>query len=210
MNKKPIIPAWLAALLGGLTYLLIQFAIESAFPDHWAGSPDRLLGMSYAGWSRLLWIPEALLLIGLIGVYRHLAEALGKLGKTGYWLAVAGFGLNILGIVIEFWIYGLFLVPIVGEFRTSSAGSNLGYAIASVGGMILIVGLLIFGIACLRARIPTRWRFTPLAISISYATILYFFFTNQMVVHGLLYGTSWMLAGYFLQRDSQHTEWRFI
>jgi hypothetical protein len=79
-----------SAILGGLTYLLLHLAIETAFPDHWSGSPDRLLGMSYAGWSRLLWIPSALLLSGLIGIYRHVAHALGRLGKWGFRLAAAG------------------------------------------------------------------------------------------------------------------------
>lgn len=87
----------MSAILGGLAYLILNLAIELAFPDHWAGSPDRLVGMSYAGWSRLLWIPDALLLIGLSGVYRHLAHALGKFGKATYWLSAASFGLIILG-----------------------------------------------------------------------------------------------------------------
>lgn len=103
--------------------------------------------------------------------------------------------------MIEFWVYGLFLVPFVGEFSTGSAGSQFGYSIASFGALLLIIALLLFGIACLRAPLPARWRFTPLGIGIIYASILYFFFAEMLVIHALLYGLSWMTIGYFLWRD---------
>jgi hypothetical protein len=51
MTRMVPIPPWLAAVLGGFTYLLLHLIIELAFPEHWAGSLTRLLGMSYAGWA---------------------------------------------------------------------------------------------------------------------------------------------------------------
>jgi hypothetical protein len=205
MTEKFPIPAWLAAVIGGLTYLLLHLVIELIFPEHWAGSPSRLLGISYAGWSRLLWLPLTLLLLGLRGIYHHLGHALGRLGKIGYWLAAVGFVLDILGSVIEFWVYGLFLVPFLGEFTTGSAGSQLGYEIASYGSMLGIVGLVLFGIACLRASLPKPWHVLPLLISLVGLSIFYFFFVDQMVLHAPLYGAIWIATGYFLWRDSNTT-----
>ena len=189
----------ISAALGGFSYLLLHLAIETAFPEHWAGSPDRLLGMSYAGWSRLLWIPSALLLSGLIGIYRQVAHALGRLGIWSFRLAAAGFILEIAGGVIEFWIFGLLLVPLAGEFTTGSAGSNFGYAVASLGTLAGILGLLLFGIACLRAALPTHWRVLPLLIAAAGFSILPLFFADLIAIHVVVYGVGWMAAGYFLR-----------
>lgn len=197
MNRR----AAMYAFLGGITYLLVNLLIETFFPDHWVGSPARLLGMSYAGWARLLWIPGLLLLFGLIGLYRHLAHALGKLGKTGYWLAITGFVLSIAGNLIEFWVYGVFLVPWVGEFTTGSAGSQLGYTVESYGSLLAILGLLLFGIACFRSELPTHWRMLPPLLGLISISIFYFYFTNLLAVHVVLYGLCWAAAGYFLWRD---------
>jgi len=188
MTRILPIPSWLAAVLGGLTYLLLHLAIELAFPDHWAGSPDRLLGFSYADWSRLLWIPTALLLIGFLGLYHHVQHALGKLGKVGYWLTVTGFGLDILGNFIEFWFFGLFLVPFTGQFTTGSPGSNLGYSVASIGAMLGLLGLLLFGVACARAQVSAPWRFLPSLVALAAVSIFYFYFAQLMSIHAVLYG----------------------
>jgi hypothetical protein len=207
MTRKFPIPPWLAAVLGGFTYLLLHLIIELVFPDHWAGSSTRLLSISYAGWSRLLWLPITLLLLGLMGIYHHLVHVLGRLGKIGYWLAAVGFALEILGSVIEFWIYGLFLVPFVGEFTTGSAGSQLGYETASYGSMLGIVGLVLFGIACLCASLPKPWDVLPLLISLVALSIFYFFFADQLAIHAALYGVIWMAVGYFLwsSHELKHT-----
>lgn len=137
-----------------------------------------------------------------MGTYHHLAHAFGRLGKIGYWLTAVGFALDILGGLIEFWVYGVFLVSFVGEFTTGSAGSQLGYEIASYGSMVGIVGLVLFGIACLRAALPKPWRVLPLLISLVALSIFYFFFVDLLVVHAPLYGVVWMAAGYFLWSDS--------
>lgn len=192
----------LAAILGGLTYLLLNVSIELAFPDHWVGSPTRLLGISYAGWSRLLWLPALLILIGFMGLYKYLAYALGKLGKVAYWFIVAGFGLDILGSVLEFWVYGVFLVPFIGEFTTGSAGSQLGYEIASIGSMFSILGLLLFGIACARAALPTRWRVLPVLLSLIALSVFYFFFSSYFIIYIVLYAAIWITIGYFLRREA--------
>lgn len=189
----------ISAVLGGFSYLLLHLAIETAFPDHWSGSPERLLGMSYAGWSRLLWVSSALLLSGLIGIYRQVAHALGRLGLWGFRLAAAGFILEIAGGVIEFWIFGLLLVPFAGEFTTGSAGSNFGYAVASLGTVAGILGLLLFGIACLRAALPGIWRAIPVLLGLAALSVFYFFFAGRMEIHAVVYGAVWMLTGYFLK-----------
>lgn len=188
---------WLAvcAGLGGLSYTAANLAIEYGFPDHWAGSPDTLLGWGYAAWSRLLWIPTALMLIGFIAIHQQLRPQTGKLGTTGFWLTTTGFLLDILGLVIEFWLFGLFLVPWTGAFQTGSPGSNLGYAINGIGSMLLMIGLVISALACLRATIPPRWRIVFGLLALSSLSSFYFYFTNRMAVHFVIHGFIWIAAG---------------
>lgn len=192
---------WLGSFLGGLTYLTLSAAIEIYFPDHWAGSPSRLLGFSYAQYSRLLWIPSILLVFGLTGVYSHLSSSIGQLGRVGYLFAATGFGLDIFGNIIEFTLFGLLLVPSLGEFRTGSPGSQFGYQVSGYGTSFLMVGLLIFGIAGLRSTLPFRWRILPFTIGLVYATGLILFFAGLMAVHAFAYGLSWMVLGFFLWYD---------
>ncbi len=195
-------PAWVGASLGGLSYLVLHLLIETWFPDHWSGSPDRLLGWSYAAWSRLLWLPPALLLFGLAGIYRRLSTAIGRIGQAGFGVAAAGLGLDMFGSILEFWIVGVLLVPWVGEFRTGSPGSQLGYQTASFGALLLLVGLVLIGFAGLRARQQARWRFLPMVLGLSYVSALPFYFLNRFALHAVLYGLSWMWAGYFLWKEN--------
>ena len=193
---------WLGAVLGGLLYLGLNVLIEIYFPEHWAGSPARLFGFSYADYSRLLWIPALLLLFGLIGVYKQVSKFVGRWGKIGFGLAAVGFGLEILGNLIEFWVFGLLLVPFLGAFQTGSDGSQFGYAVSGYGTMFLMVGLLWFGIACLRATLPIRWRVYPFTVGIIYVTVLFFYFADLLTIHAILYGLCWIAVGYFLWKDN--------
>lgn len=193
--------SWLGAALGGLTYLGLHALLETYFPEHWAGSPSRLFGFSYADYSRLLWIPSLLLLLGLVGIYKHASKFVGRLGKLGVFLAVSGFGLDILGNFIEFWLFGFLLVPFLGQFRTGSDGSQFGYEVASYGALLLMIGLLLFGTACIRSTLPARWRALPLVIGLIYATVLVFYFADLLIIHAIIFGLSWVLLGYFLWQD---------
>jgi hypothetical protein len=191
----------MGAVLGGLTYLQLYTAIEIYFPEHWAGSPSRLLGFSYADYSRLLWIPSVFLLLGLTGVYGQLSGSIGRLGKAGFLITALGFVLDILGNIIEFTLFGFILVPILGEFQTGSAGSQFGYQISSYGTLLLMGGSMLLGITSLRSDLPMRWRILPFVNGFIYATALLFFFADLLILHAIVYGLSWMVIGYFLWRE---------
>lgn len=196
----------LFTMMGGLTYAAINLAIDTAFPDHWAGSPDRLLGWGYADWSRLLWIPSALLLVGFTGIYHRLQPHLGRLGTAGFRISAAGLTLEILGLVIEFWIFGLLLVPWTGEFNTGSPGSNFGYTVNGIGTLLLMIGLLLFAPGVQRTGAPPFWRVWSILIALSTLSAFYFFFADLMEIHALLHGLLWIAAGLAPGNDEQEFE----
>ena len=195
--------SWLLVVLGGISYIALNAIIEIFFPDHWSGSDTTLIGMSYTDFSRLLWVPMALLLAGLIGVYKHLSEPLGRLGRSGHLLASVGLILAIFGNIIEFWVCGRLLVPLLGPFRTGGDCSNFGYSISGYGTIFLMVGLLLLGVAGLRSNLSTRWRVALFTTGLIYVSALLFYIIEPqlLVIHAILFGTAWIFIGYLLRED---------
>ncbi len=198
---------WLGAVLGGLTYILLNVLIEIFFPDHWSGSGTTLVSFDYTEFSRVLWLPTALLLSGLGGAYQHQSSWLGRLGKSGFLLAAAGFSLHILGNIIEFSLFGLLFVPSAGSFQTGSAGSQLGYNISGYGTILQLAGLLLLGVGSLRSTGPRIWRWAMFAIGLIYAMVLPFYFGGPLLlmVHTVAYGTAWIILGYLLWKEKPGT-----
>jgi hypothetical protein len=187
-----------AAVLGGSAYLVVNVTIESAFPDHWAGSPDRLLGWGYADWSRLLPVAPALLLVGFIGIHQQVRSSLGRVGVVGFLLTGAGLVLDIVGLVVEFWLFGLLLVPWIGEFQTGSGGSDLGYSINGLGTVLQMTGLPVYAVACLRAPVRIWWRAMVGLIAASTLSSLALYLANSLAIHYAIHGSLWILAGLLL------------
>jgi hypothetical protein len=107
---------------------------------------------------------------GLVGFHARQAGRSGKLGKSGLAVGVLGLGTMILGNIIEFWISELF-------YGTQDPGWQL----FGVGFVLLLVGLLLFGIGTLKASVFSGWRrAVPFALGLILALTLALLFLSDV------------------------------
>ena len=144
----------LLAVLGGVlwtaTWILVHFTAD--------GTRD-VFGFSERGWRTLLQNPAMLFFMaGLVGFHARQAEGSGSLGKSGFVICLLGLGTLLLGNIIEFWVSELFY-----------GSQQPGWATMGVGFLLLPIGLLLFGIATLKARVFSGWR---RAVPFGFALIL--------------------------------------
>ena len=156
------------------------------------------------------------LLGGLAGLHVRQAGLYGRTGAAGFWVAFVGTLLGtVLGVVTV-------LAKVFAEDRISTTVALLGGFASALIHLVTGFGLLLMGIATLRARVlPLPWRLLPLAIFLldvplkplvvlflgadlrrglilqeeSYAEILAFLVWD---VPDVLIGLGWALLGYAL------------
>jgi len=145
----------LASMLGG-----VLFAI--GIPLHPLRHGQAVNESPYTAIHVLIAVALMLVLFGLVGLYAHQSEQLGKIGLYGFILAFIG----------NVWTYGLiitegFLWPAVGlqdpaavhnfgPNATGAPGSSLLF-IFFVGLAGFAVGYILFGLATVRAGVLPRW-----------------------------------------------------
>jgi hypothetical protein len=137
----------LAAVAGGVLLVIWAFLLIPMFSSTWM--PGSLYRLYIALWG-LSWL---LLVGGLVGLHTRQVNAYGRLGAAGFAIAsLGGLVVAVLSFVYAEW-------PMPGPYSWGD-GSGFGVAI-----LVWEVGLLLLGIATLRARaLPLPWRTLPLAI----------------------------------------------
>lgn len=133
------------------------------------------------------WIPtlnaasHLLILLGLLGLARTGAAGRG-------WLATSGLGLSLLG----------FAVLTVAEFSWM-IGLGSSDALYSIASLAMMIGLLLLGVAVLRARRWGGWRrFTPLACGLYIPLVMgpAFALPGYAANYAIgLWGVCWLLLG---------------
>jgi hypothetical protein len=181
----------LAAVAGGVLLVIWAFLLIPMF------GPTGVLGSLYRLYIALWSLSWLLLVGGLLGLHARQANAYGRLGATGF--AIASLG----GLVVAVLSFVYLRRPMPGPYSWGD-GSGFGVAI-----LVWEVGLLLLGIATLRARtLPLPWRALPLAIfSVFPLSVM---LTPLMLGAGLeseffysgvpraLTGIGWVLLGYAL------------
>jgi hypothetical protein len=181
----------LAAVAGGVLLVIWAFLLIPVFSPTWI--PGSLYRLYIALWS-LSWL---LLVGGLLGLHARQANASGRLGAAGF--AIASLG----GLVVAVLSFVYLEWPMPGPY---SWGDGSGFGVAT---LVWEVGLLLLGIATLRARaLPLPWRTLPLAIFLVFPFSI--MLTPLMLGAGLeseffysgapraLSGIGWVLLGYAL------------
>ena len=130
-----------AAISGGVMYVLAfvaTFLIYSVFAEQ--------TKHNFFGQHAFIHIVDvlafAMLALGAIGVYLPQSERLGRIGKAGFWVTLAGFGLAVVG--------GLAIIVVglaVSDEATLGVLDIIAHPLAQ---LLYTLGSLIFGVALLR------------------------------------------------------------
>jgi hypothetical protein len=165
----------LAAMLGGALWVVKGGLILAGVID---------LG-------ELLIVAQLLFAVGLIGLHSRLAGRGGRLGRIGGFLAYAAAALSVVNAP-----YSVFFAE---DGPQTPFPFNVTYAIAALA---IFVGLVLLGLATLRAEIlPRRWRALPLAIGLLALLPVWVLAFVHLELPVVVLGLAWMLLGYVLWSD---------
>lgn len=137
-------------------------------------------------------VPPATFLfaLGMVGLHARLEGGGGVPGTIGVvlaWVAVVASVGNLIGLALP--------VPVPGD-PDAPVLLEITYMVAFLG---ILVGLVLLGIAALRARVmPPPWNAVPLAVGISWFPLQGIGFVVSDGVGLILGGLAWMLLGYVL------------
>jgi hypothetical protein len=171
--------AGIACAIGGALWVIVLMAAVVA--------PDAVYGNAagFRIWEGLLIVVQALLLAGVVGLAWSGATGGGWLGRIGLGIALVG--------------RASFLV---GEVRSLATGTEDG-TFLPLGALLTGVGMVLVGIAVLRARRWDDWhRYLPLLAGI-YPFVAMFpliaVMSEPPVLSIALWGIVWLLLGLALQ-----------
>ena len=154
--------AGFAAIIAGIAWGFVLPLIATA-------ASDEPIGLGYDDYNRLLTLPLVLLLVALAGVRSLQLPELSRWERAGALLALAGAALLVVGNAIEFWAVLLSDDAVFALAQDHGfdewAGSTVGWLVFLAGGLLLIAGGIVFGVATARARILPRWAGAVIASS---------------------------------------------
>ena len=161
----------IAAMLGGAMWVVKGGLIMLGGPD-----PD-------------LFVPAQLFFaLGLLGLHALLAERGGLPGRVGGFLAYAAVALTAVNAT-----YSAFFAE---HGPQTAFPFNVTYLLA---GLVIFVGLVLLGIATLRAgALPGRWRTLPLIVGLSALLPVWILAFIHLELPVVVLGIAWMLMGYVL------------
>jgi hypothetical protein len=158
-TQKLVRAAGLSAVLAGLLFIAIQ-------PLH---PPDELASVTTGAWAYIHYatlLMEVLFLFGIAGIYLRQVEEIGWLGLIGYVVLSLGLLLTFALGAIEAFVTPVmamsqpaFVEGFLGLVKGTPTGADLGAIppLYSAHDALFVLGLLVFGVANLRANVVPRW-----------------------------------------------------
>jgi hypothetical protein len=136
-----------AGLIGGALWALLPVIFTTTHLEDAQRGTLSFAAVAVAYWAVGV-LPLLLLLAGLGGLRRELADGAGRLGTAG--IVVSG-----VALLAMFLGNGTEMATLTFAGRES----DLGHSVFLIGFLVLVVGSLLLGIALLRSRSgsPTRW-----------------------------------------------------
>ena len=147
----------LAALVGNALLAVVSVAFVFAFPE---AQSVTVTSNTWLVLNVLILIAYLLCLVGLVGLYARQAEKAGILGLVAFLLTF----LCITPRFAWYWIE-TFVFPILAQAAPRLLDNpepvppalNVFGAVDQISVLLLLVGVLLFGVASLRARVLPRW-----------------------------------------------------
>jgi len=178
-------------MLAGVAFIVlllipVAFMVLKLHPDAYPGSPFNV-------WGSVLFIAAWLLLVvGLAGFHALQKERYGLIGHAGFYTVIVGASAQI--------------VAGIGVALGSTALEVLDFP----GVLVVMVGLVLYGVATLQARVLPRWcgvgfviglpAWRGIGIVSEYGGPLGV--TIGLTLGGILFGLLWLALGYILWSES--------
>jgi hypothetical protein len=193
----------LAALFGGLLSILFAYFYVFTHGSTQHNRDATLLGLTSTQYARLAVIWPLLILVGLMGLHARHSRRAERLERTGFIIAFIGTIILAVSYVLQVWI-------VDPDQHFYSLPVQVGWLLQLLAYPVHATGMVVLGIATLRAKVLPRWRSLPLMIGVlTLPSLLLPFFVSAIssgtllwdVMYGafsLPYGLSWALLGYVL------------
>ncbi len=184
-----------ASVAAGLLWLVVWFHQRQTHGPTQENEERIFLGLTWLDSAKFLVLPLILLLIAMVSLY-GLRERPGLLGRIGFVVTVVGLVGLIVGTALEFWSFpwGSYAV---GFEATLPWWGGL---IQSLSTLVFTIGLIVFSIDLVRARVIPVW-LAPVLVLGGFATI---FLTPTFLLPGL----AWLLLGFVLWSRRERTPGR--
>lgn len=125
-------------MLGGVIWVVLGLAPMVGYLQAIPGREDVVLFV----------VGMLLTAAGLVGLHTLQKDSYGRLGRTGFYVALAAIAAHILGAVLYL-----------------AGNPSFQWLSSSVGRFGILIGFVLYGIATLRARVLPRWYGLTLAVS---------------------------------------------
>ena len=171
----------IAAVLAGLLLIIVLLVLSNL--QQWLAPDTFSPGLP----STILFIGALLgQMAGVAGLHALQRGRYGRLGTAGFLVSFVGFALEFIARIMTLIVVG----------GTSSAVNLVLVLLFLLGNLAPFVGLVLLGVATLRARVLPRWFGVLLIVGMFVVALLV---EAQLVVVGLVaYGVFWILVGYAL------------
>ena len=153
----PIRSMSIAGIVGGICTIASTFVYAFTHGTTSVNKMESLLGMNELEWGRIAAVIPLLLLSGLIAFRLFAGTRMNRLAQFGFWVASAALTIRVASEIPQFFInmreeYQSFL----------GIGSWLLYLMSLP---LLIIGMLLLGIGCIRSGMGRKVSYAPLLLA---------------------------------------------